>query len=64
MLVCNIGFIDVNGKQDETQLDINEYNSEEAEMIELINLLLSLKDEMGIKEVTHIYYMECEEEDE
>lgn len=64
MLVYNVGFINEDGKDDETQLDINEYNEESAEMIELINLILSLKDEMGIKEITYIEYMDCEEEEE
>lgn len=64
MLVYNVGFINENNEHDETQLDVEEYNSEDAEMIELINLILSLKDEMGIKEITYIEYMECEEEEE
>ena len=64
MLVYNVGFINDNNEYDETQLDINEYNSEDAEMIELINLILSLKDEMGIKEVTYIEYVGCEEKEE
>ena len=64
MLTYNVGFIDVNGKQDETQLDIHEYNTEDAEIIELVNLILSLKDEMNIKEVTYIDYVECEDEEE
>lgn len=63
MLVYNVGFINENNEQDETQLDIEESNREDAEMIELINLILSLKDEMGIKEITHIEYIECEEEE-
>ena len=62
MLIYNIGFINTDNQQDETQLDIEEYNSEDAEIIELINLILSLKDEMDIKEIT---YIDCvEEEDE
>ena len=64
MLVYNIGFINEDNEHDETQLDVNEYNIEDAEMIELINLILSLKDEMGIKEITYIEYMNCEEEEE
>lgn len=61
MLTYNVGFINVNGEQDETQLDVTEYNTEDAEIIELINLILSLKDEMSIKEVT---YIECVDEEE
>lgn len=64
MLTYNVGFINVDNQPDETQLDIKEYNREDAEIIELINLILSLKDEMGIKEITHIDYMECEDEEE
>lgn len=64
MLVYNVGFINEDNLEDETQLDVNEYNSEDTEMIELINLILSLKDEMGIKEITYIEYLECEEEEE
>ena len=61
MLVYNVGFINADGKEDETQLDVEEYNREDAEMIELINLILNLKDEMGIKEVIYIYYVGTEE---
>jgi hypothetical protein len=61
MLIYNVGFINTNGEQDETQLDIKEYNSEDAEIIELINLILSLKDEMSVKEVM---YIECVDEEE
>ena len=61
MLVYNVGFINADGKEDETKLDVEEYNREDAEMIELINLILNLKDEMGIKEVIYIYYVGTEE---
>lgn len=61
MLIYNVGFINAEGKEDETQLDVEEYNREDAEMIELINLILSLKEEMGIKEVTHINYVGIED---
>jgi hypothetical protein len=54
MLVYNVGFINTYGEQDETQLDIEEYNTEDAEIIEMINLILSLKEEMDIKDVTYI----------
>lgn len=56
MLIYNVGFINTNDEHGETQLDITEYNTEDAEIIEMINLILSLKDEMGIKEIT---YIEC-----
>ena len=49
MLVYNVGFINTDGKQDETQLDIEERNRTDEEVIELMNLILSLKDEMNIK---------------
>ena len=61
MLIYNVGFINTEGKEDETQLDVEEYNREDAEMIELINLILSLKEEMGIKEITYIDYVDTEE---
>lgn len=64
MLIYNVGFINSDGKKDQTQLDIEEYNVEDAEIIEMINLLLSLKDEMGIKEVIYIDYVGCTEEDD
>ena len=64
MLTYNIGFINTDGKQDETQLDINEYNFEDEELIELINLILSFKDEMSIKEITYINFVSEDEEEE
>lgn len=64
MVIYNIGFINENGEQDETQLDIEEQNTTEEEVIELINLILSLKDEMEIKEITYIDYLECEDEED
>ena len=64
MLTYNVGFINVNGERDETQLDIEEHDFKGEEMIELINLILSLKDEMDIKEITYIDYVECEDEEE
>ena len=54
MLTYNVGFINNEGNHDETQLDIEERNRIEEEVVELINLILSLKNEMGIKEVTYI----------
>ena len=64
MLVYNIGFINVDGKQNETQLDIEERDRTDEEVIELMNLILSLKDEMDIKEITYIDYLECEDEED
>jgi hypothetical protein len=64
MWIYNVGFINEDNLDDETQVDLNEFNKTEEEMIELINLILSLKDEMGIKEVTYIEYVGCEEEEE
>lgn len=61
MLIYNVGFINTEGKEDETQLDVKEYNREDAEMIELINLILSLKEEMGIKEVTYVDCVDTED---
>lgn len=64
MITYNVGFINTDGEQDETQLDIEERNSTDEEVIELMNLILSLKDEMDIKEVTYIDYLECEDEED
>lgn len=61
MLIYNVGFIDTNGHEDETQLDIRESNIAADEVVELINLILSLKDEMGIKEITYIESVDEEE---
>lgn len=57
MLVYNVGFINSEGKLDETQLDIEKHNLVADETIEIINLILSLKDEMDIKEITDIEYV-------
>lgn len=64
MLIYKVGFINEDNEHDETQLEIYEYNNLSMETIELINLILSFKDEMGIKEITYIECMECEEEEE
>lgn len=39
MVTYNVGFINIDGKQDETQLDVEERNSTEEEVIELMNLI-------------------------
>lgn len=64
MLIYNVGFINEDNLDDETQLDVEEYNNEDEEILELINLILSLKDEMGIKEITYIECAGREEEEE
>lgn len=64
MLIYNIGFINSKGKNDETQIDIEERNFVNEETIEMINLILSLKDEMDIKEITYIDYVGNTEEEE
>lgn len=61
MLVYNVGFINTNNQHDETQLDIEECERTDEEMVELFNLILSLKDEMNIKEITYIEYIERED---
>lgn len=61
MLVYNIGFKNSEGEVDETQLDVNEYNSFNDELVELFNLILSLKDELDIQE---IIYIDCVNEEE
>ena len=62
MLIYNVGFINENNELDETQLDIQESNPEDEE-VELINLILDLKDEMGIKAITYVEFIGTEEED-
>ena len=64
MITYNVGFVNTDGVQDETQLDIEERNSTDEEVIELMNLILSLKDEMNIKEITYLDCLECEDEEE
>ena len=63
MLIYNVGFINENNEHDETQLDIEVKGYPDEEIIEMINLILSLKDEMKIKEITYIDYVDEEEED-
>ena len=60
MLVYNVGFINEGDRYDETQLNVKQ-RFEDG--LELINLILSLKDEMDIKEVTCIDYVGSEEEE-
>ena len=64
MLIYNVGFINENNERNETQLDVMEYNQEDIERMELINLILDLKDEMGIKKIIYIECMGCGEEEE
>lgn len=62
----NVGFTTTDGRNDETQLDI-EYSDDDlsVERVDMINLILSLREELKIKEVTYIDYVgECEEEDD
>ena len=61
MLVYNVGFINEKGEYDETQLNVKQ---RVEDGLELFNLILSLKDEMGIKEITYIDYVGWEEEEE
>jgi hypothetical protein len=63
MLIYNVGFINEDNERDETQLDIAESNMEDV-MVELMNLILSLKEEMGIKEITYIECVGRTEEEE
>ena len=63
MLTYNVGFINADNQQDETQLDVKKGITIEV-VIEIINLILGLKDEMGIKEVTYIDFVKCEDEED
>lgn len=44
-------------------IKVEERNSIEEEVIELMNLILSLANEMGIKEITYLEYLEDIEEE-
>lgn len=57
-IIVNIGFLTTDGKVSETQLDLEARNNILDEHIELINLLLSLKEEMDIKEVRYLDYLQ------
>ena len=52
--VYDIGFIDLEDNPDETELDVEFSSDQTSEMVELFNLIMSLKDELGIKEITYI----------
>lgn len=62
--VYNVGFITNEGKPDETQIDIPETVAAEETIVEIVNLILSLKNELNLKEVTYIDYLGENEEDE
>lgn len=64
MLVYNVGFINSKGKNDATQLDIEKHKDVNDGTIEIINLILSLKEEMNIKEITYIDFVEETDEEE
>lgn len=63
MFIYDVTFINTNGEYDSTQLDIEE-NTTEEEVVEMINLILSLKDKMEIKKIVHIDYMGYEDEED
>lgn len=63
MATVNVGFLNFEGKLEEAQLDVEECNLVAEEMVELFNRLLSLKDELQIKEIKYIEYLETEEDD-
>lgn len=52
-LTLNVGFINSEDRQDETQLDVDA-SSFEATLVDFANLLFSLRNEMGIKEITYV----------
>lgn len=61
--VYNVGFVNGEGKDNETQLDV-EYGIPSVERLELLNLILSLKEEMGIKRLTYIDFVKVEQMEE
>lgn len=62
--VYNVGFIDKNKLSHEIQLDVEESDIGNEEVIELINLILSLKDEMEMLEIEYIEYVGQEKEED
>lgn len=54
MIMFNIGFINKDNQEDETQLEVEERCTIEEQMVELFNLILSLKDEMRIERLEYI----------
>lgn len=58
MDVFNIGFIDSNGVTSEVQLDIEKHDFMSDTMVELFNLILSLREEMDINEIIYIEEVE------
>lgn len=64
MLIYDIGFLTKDGKQDYTQIDVEEGNQIETEIIDMINILLDLKDELNIKEVNEIIPIYNEDNEE
>ena len=62
MLVYNIGFTNSNGDKDETQINIEKYENPLDEVSELLNLILSLREEMDIKDIEYIYCVGEEDE--
>lgn len=63
MLIYNIGFINSQSQLDETQLDIEENSIKEKEIVDLTNLILSLREEMDIQEITYIELVDDNEVD-
>ena len=59
--VYEVGFINEDNERDETELNVVECNTELSEMVELMGLVISLKEELGIKEITYIEYVGREE---
>lgn len=49
----NVGFINNDGISDETQIDV-EKSTPEKENLEIISTILSLREEMNIREVTYL----------
>ena len=62
--VYDIGFIDLEDNPDETELDVKFSLDQTAEMVELFNLIMSLKDELGIKEITYIDKVQIDKEED
>lgn len=56
----NIGFINDEGKEDETQFNVP-LTDESTERANLINLCFYMREEMGMREIIYVDYVGIEE---
>ena len=60
-ITYNVGFINDGGENDETQLCVESNEDPDVVMADMCNFILSLKEEMEIKEITYIERVEVDE---